>query len=87
MLGPIEPIVHSQYCGAKSHLIAQCVLGLPLHQYNRPSLMLASFPHLPLSPAAPHSPEADNYNSLLSKAPLTLIGRDHEASAAILSRR
>lgn len=69
--GTIESIVCSQHCGAKSHFIAQCVLGIPLHQYNRPSLMPSYFPHLLLSQAAPHSPAAGNYNSLLSKALLS----------------
>lgn len=58
VLGTIESIVCSQHCGAKSHFIAQCVLGIPLHQYNRPALKLSCFPHLPLSQAAPHSPAA-----------------------------
>lgn len=71
VLGTIESIVCSRHCGAKSHFIAQCVLGIPLHQDNRPSLMLSSFPHLPLSQAAPHSPAAGNYNPLLSKALLS----------------
>lgn len=60
VLGTVESIVCSQHCGAKSHFIAQCVLGIPLHQYNRPSLKLSSFPYWPLSQAAPHSPAAGN---------------------------
>lgn len=88
VLGTVEPIVCSQHRGAKSHLIAQCVLGIPLHQYNRASLMLSYFPHLLLSQAAPHSPAAGNYHSLLSKAPRSPpFAGDQEASAAILNRR
>lgn len=60
VLGTIESIVCSQHCGAKSHFIAQCVLGISLHQYNRPSLKLSSFPYWPLSRSAPHSPVAGN---------------------------
>lgn len=85
ILGTIEFIVCSQHCGAKSHFIAQCVLGIPLHQYNRPSLKLSYFPYSLLSWAAPHSPAAGNYNPLPSKAPLSLFARDHKASAAILN--
>lgn len=75
VLGTIESIVCSQHCGARSHFIAQCVLGIPLHQDNRASLMLSSSPTLPLSQAAPHSPAAGNYNSLLSKALLLPISK------------
>lgn len=86
-LGTIESVVCSQHCGAQSHFIAQCVLGIPLHQYSSPSLMLFYFPLSATVAGAPHSPAAGSYNSLLSKARLSPFARDPKASAAILNRR
>lgn len=86
-LGTIESIVCSQHCGAKSHFIAQCVLGIPLHQYNRPSLKLSYFPtgrcheqrHTVLRQAI-----RIHFPPRLCSRP---FARDHKASAAILNRR
>lgn len=86
VMGTIETIVCSQHCGAKSRFVAQCVLGIPLHQYNRPSLMPSYSPHLRCHRQR-HTVVQQaiiiRFSPRLRSPP---FARDHKAPAAILNR-